>query len=242
VRCSALVVGALASAALALSGCETTAEESARLQRAAKHHSAPAARGLSITAQSTKVKVIASAVLHSSEGAAAVVTLRNASAAPLRDVPVEITLRDVAGAPVYSNDVPGLSGTLVSVPLLGAHATVTWIDDQIQASKTPASVSVKVGEGAPATGAIPRLRVEGAHVAEEAGEPGVEGSLVNGSAVSQQELVIDAVARRSGSIVAAGRAVLAQAPAHARTHFQLFFIGNPHGARLEVSAPATTAG
>jgi len=127
---------------------------------------------------------------------------------------------------------------LGTVALLPAHDVVTWIDDQVQGSGVPASVSAQVGEGAPATGAIPRLSVEGAHLSEAQ----AEGNLVNHSAVVQQELVVDAVARRAGRIVAAGRAVLAQAGAGTTTPFQIFFVGDPSGAQLEVSAPATTPG
>ncbi len=236
--------------ALALTGCESNQERSAQLEKVAKQHEGEAARrralaqrALTITRQSTRVKVIATAVVSSSEGAAAVVTLRNTSGTPLLDVPVQIAVRNARGASIYTNDIPGLSTTLVSAALLPAHATTTWIDDQVQATGTPAGVSAKVGEGAPASGAIPQLSVDGAHLSEaQAGGAEAEGTVVNHSTVAQQELVVYALARRAGRIVAAGRAVLAQSPAGASTPFQIFFVGNPSGARLEFSAPATTPG
>jgi hypothetical protein len=236
--------------ALALSGCESNQERSAALEKIDKPREEQAAkrralaqRTLTITRQSSKVKVIATALVHGSEGDAAVVTLRNASSTPLLDVPIQITVRNAQGTSIYTNAVPGLAATLMSAALLPAHARLTWIDDQVQAPGTPASVSAKVGEGTPATGAIPRLSVEGAHLTEEqAGGAEADGNLVNHSAVAQQELVVYAVARRAGRIVAAGRAVLAQAPAGASSPFQIFFVGDPRGARLEVSAPATTPG
>ena len=237
-------------AALALTGCETTAEKSAKLERIAKQQAAeasqrtpPAQRGLSIARQSTKVRVSATAVLHSSEGTAAVVTLHNLSATALRDVPIEITVRDASGAAIYTNNAPGLATALVAVPLLQAHATTSWIDDQVQAAGAPASVSAKIGEGEPVTVAIPQLGIDGARLVEDpTSGPEAEGSVVNRSALSQRELVIYAIARRAGKIVAAGRAVVPQAGAGTSTHFQVFFIGNPQGARLEVSAPASTLG
>jgi hypothetical protein len=238
---------ALVLVALALTGCESNQEKSAALEKIDKPREEEAAkrralaqRALTITRQSSEVRVIATAVVHSSEGAAAVVTLRNASSMPLLDVPIQITVRNARGASIYTNAIPGLSATLMSAALLPAHAVMTWIDDQVQASGTPASVSVKVGEGTPATGAIPQLSVEGAHLAEGGTE--AEGNLVNHSPVAQQELVVYALARRAGRIVAAGRAVLAQAPAGTSSPFQIFFVGDPRGARLEVSAPATTPG
>jgi hypothetical protein len=66
--------------------------------------------------------------------------------------------------------------------------------------------------------------------------------VVNHSTVAQQELVVDAIARRAGRIVALGRAVIAQDPAGSSTPFQIFFVGDPNGARLEFSAASTTAG
>ena len=100
-------------AALALTACETTAEKSAKLEKLAKREAAAATyrrrlthRGLSIPRTSTKVTVTATGVLHSSEGAAVVVTVRNASATTLRDIPIEITVKDARGAPVYTNPRP----------------------------------------------------------------------------------------------------------------------------------------
>jgi hypothetical protein len=124
------------------------------------------------------------------------------------------------------------------VALIPAHGVLTWIDDQVQATGIPTSVSAKVGEGTPASGAIPRLSLTGAHLSEAQ----AEGNVVNGSHVAQQELVVDAVARRGRTIVAAGRAVLANAPGGSSTPFQIFFVGDPIGAHLEVSAPTTTPG
>jgi hypothetical protein len=236
---------ALVLLAFALAACESNQERSAKLEKAAKVHEGEAAkrralaqRALTITRPSTKVKVTGAVIVRGSEGAAAVVSLRNISSTPLRDVPIQITVRNAHGASVYTNDVPGLSPTLASVALIPGHGVETWIDDQVQATGTPASVSAKVGEGTPASGTIPSLSVTGAHLSEAQ----AEGSVVNHSAVAQQELVVDAVARRAGRIVAAGRAVLASAPAGSSTPFQIFFVGDPGGAQLQVTAPASTPG
>jgi hypothetical protein len=236
---------ALALAAIALAGCESTQERSAKLEKVAKREAAAAARqkaltqrSLTITRPSAVVKVLAAAVVHSSEGAAAAVTLQNTSASTLRDVPIRIAVKDAAGRTVYSNAVPGLATALVSVPLLAAHATSTWVDDQVQAFATPASVTAEVGEGERVREAIPAIAIVGAHLSE--GE--AEGSVVNHSNVGQRELVVYAIARRGGAVVAAGRAVVPQAEAGATEHFQAFLIGDPSGARLEVSAPPSTVG
>ncbi len=232
---------ALALFALALTGCETTAEKSAKLERVAKLQARSRSRtekGLSITRQSTKVLVGATTVLHSSEGTAAVVTLHNLSSTPLRDVPIEITVTDASGASVYTNATPGLATSLVSVPMLAAHGTSTWIDDQVAPSGTPAKVTAEVGEGEPVTGVLPSIAVAGAHL----GDGEVEGSVVNRSHVSQRELVVYVIARRAGAIVAAGRAIIPEAQAGSSTHFQAFLIGDAKGATLELRAPPTSVG
>ena len=236
--------GALALALLAVtfSGCETNAERSAKLAKLV-HHDAPAQAGLKITRASSQVKVTSTAVLHDENGAAAVVTLRNLSATALRDVPIAITVSTTTGASLYSNSAPGLAPSLVSASLLPAHGELTWIDDQVQASQAPASVSATIGQASAAAGPLPRLTVEGGRLFEEGSTGlGIEGTLVNRSPVTQQELVVYALARRGGRLVAAGRAVLPQAIAGASTPFQIFPIGDPRGASLSFSAPPTTLG
>ncbi len=235
---------ALLLCALALGGCESSQEKSAQLERAAKveraRNPAQASRGLSITQASREVQVVATQVVHSSEGTAAVVRLRNTSAHALRDVPIAITVKSAAGAALYQNNTPGLEAALTSVSLLAPGANATWIDDQVQTSEAPASVSAVVGEAPPASGPIPQVTLFGVHPNEEGGSSGAAGTVHNDSPVAQHNLVVYGVARRGGRIVGAGRAGLAEVPAHGSLPFQALFIGNATGARLEVSAPPTT--
>lgn len=240
---------ALALVACALSGCETTAEKSAKLEREAKSrpgYGRIAQKGLSISTQSTAIRVLGTAVVSSSEGNAVVVTLRNDSSRAMREVPVEVTLHDSHGVALYTNSTAGLAHTLVSASLIGAGGELEWIDDQIPrsgGSGAPTSATARIGEGEPVAGPIPQISVQGAHLIEDpANGIGAKGAVVNHSALTQTELVVYAVARRAGRIVAAGRAVLAQVPAGASTPFQLFFIGDPRGARLYLQAPPSTVG
>ncbi len=239
---------ALALAALALGGCETTAQKSAKLEAAAKragtaHGVLATNAGLRISHPSTVAKVLATAVVHSSEGTAVVVQLRNTSASALRDVPIEVTVRDARGAAIYSNTAPGLGRALISVSSIPAHGELTWVDDQIQTTGAPASVEAVVGQSPATPVTPPRLEVRGTHLSEEGGASGAaSGTLVNHSPIAQREVVVYAVARRGGRIVAAGRAVLPEAPAGASTPFQLFFIGDPAAARVQADASATTFG
>ncbi len=231
--------------ALTLTGCETTEEKSAKLERAAKHDVAattPSARGLSIAHQSAVVKVLDTTVVHSSEGTAAVVTLRNTSPRALRDIPLAITVHGAGGSVLYTNAAPGLAPSLVSAPLLAAGGELSWVDDQVQASGAPVSVSAEVGEGAPVAGSVPSIALQGTHQLEEGSGSVIDGTVVNHSAVAQKELVVYALARRAGRVVAAGRAVVPVLAPASSSSFQIYLIGSAKGAQLQLSAPASTVG
>jgi len=243
-------LAALALVALALTACESNQERSASIGKARAQHNIEVTRhiqatqrALRVTRLSATVKATATTILKGREGYAAVVTLENLSATSYRDVPVEIDVRDAHGATVYTNDTPGLAAGLNSEPLLAAHGTATWIDDQVQASDEPRSMSVRIGEGTPVSGATPVLDVEGARRYEDpTNGPALEGSVVNRSKIEQQELIVYALVRRAGAIVAAGRSVLPSVRPGAAARFQLFFTGDPNGGELELSAPPSTFG
>jgi hypothetical protein len=237
-------VVALALCALALGGCESSQEKSAQLERQAKlaraRDPAAASHGLSITQISSEVRVVATQVLHSSEGTAAVVTLRNVSSHALRDVPIAITVKDAAGSVLYQNNAPGLEAALTAVPLLAPGQRLTWIDDQVQAAGAPTTVNAVVGEAPQAPVPAPRIALTGVHSSEEGGSSGMVGTVVNDSAVAQHGLVVYGLARRGERIVAAGRAVLSEVAAHGSSSFQVLFIGSAAGAHVEASAPPST--
>jgi hypothetical protein len=241
-RAADVTTAALAAAitTVALCGCQTTAERSAELQRAAKH-AVLASRGVNVTKESPSVKVLYSTVVRSKEGAAVVIGLRDVSKQALENAPIEITVRDARGAVLFQNNQPGLDPSLTQVSLLVPGAETLWIDDQVRVSGIPVSASALVGEATRVSGSMPRLSVSGTHLTGEAGsEAGAAGTVANRSRVGQPHLVVYAVGRRGSRIVAAGRAVLPEVAAGASVPFQLYFVGDPGGARIEASAPATT--
>jgi hypothetical protein len=236
-RWATLVLLALA---LALAGCETTAEKSARLERAAKRATVVQS-GLLITHPSTDVKVLETVALHGSEGAAAVVVLRNLSSRPERHVPIAITVKSASGQTLFQNNAPGLEPALVSVASLPAHGELAWVDDQLPATGKPTAVSAVLGQAPAPAGSPPQIEVQGAHPIEDPSRGvGTSAKVSNRSRVAQQSLVVFAVARRGGRIVAAGRALVPELAAGSATQFQVFFVGDPRGARVQFSAPATT--
>jgi hypothetical protein len=235
---AALGVGLVA---LVFCGCESTQERSAELQRQAKHD-VLASQSSAVTKQSPSVKVLQSTVIHSSSQSAVVVALRNTSTHTLENAPIEVAVRDAHGNVLYQNNASGLEPSLSTVSLLPAGRETIWVDDQVTASGVPASASALVGEGTQALGRIPQLSISGTHQSAEAeAEATLSGGVTNHSRTAQQNLVVYAVARRGGKIVAAGRAVLPEVPAAGtNVTFQIYFVGNPSDAQIQTSAPATT--
>jgi hypothetical protein len=238
VRLTRAALAALLASGLA--GCETTQEKSARLEREARHVTLARA-GLTVTRASAVVRVREAVVVHGGEGAAVVVVLDNTSARALARVPIAITVSDASGKRVLSNSAPGLEAGLVSVASLPAHAEAFWVDDQLPAGSKPARVSARVGEGTPVA-SVPQVAIASIHSTEGAAAgPGVAATASNNGRAAQQSLAVFAVARRSGQIVAAGRAVIPELAAGASAPFQLFFVGSAKGAQLRLLAPAAVA-
>jgi hypothetical protein len=228
--------------AVALSGCESTQEKSAQLEKTA-HHTRLAERGLSIAKPSTDITVLGAVLVRGAKGAAAVVTLRNNSAHALREVPIAITVKEAQGRTVFQNNTPGVEAALTSLGSLPAHSVVTWVDDQVPATANPVSVTAIAGISPAVSGALPDIEVAGIHPSEESGSATAAGTVHNRSSVAQHALVVYAVGRRAGRIVAAGRAILPEVAPGAAVPFQAFLVGGAQaGARLEASAPASTFG
>jgi hypothetical protein len=233
----------LALGAVALSGCETTAEKSAKLERQAKRVTLQREKGLTITRESSSVAVSEATVLLGPERAAAVVTLKNRSTHAQREVPIAIAVKDARGRTLFQNDEPGLERALVSIPSIPAHETVVWVDDQVPPSGSPGSVSARVGQVPDVVGQLPELTVSGTKLSEDpAGGTIAEGTVANRSKVAQSGLVLFALARRDGKIVAAGRAVVPELAPGASAPFQASLVGDAHGASVQVFAPPANFG
>jgi hypothetical protein len=228
-------------ALLALSGCESTQEKSAQLEKTA-HHTHLAERGLSIVKRSADVHVLGAVLVHDAEGAAAIITLRNESARTLTDVPIAITVENAHGSTVFQNNAAGLEAALTLLGSLPAHGVESWVDDQVPATGDPASVTAIAGVSPGVGGALPEIEVASVHSSEESGSATAAGTVRNRSKVTQQALVVYVLARRAGTIVAAGRAVLPEVTPGASVPFQAFLVGSSHGATLQASAPPTTFG
>jgi hypothetical protein len=230
----ALVAGLLAA-------CESTQSKSHKLAAGGKGLAAES--GVVVAKRTRDVKVLSTDVIKDRNGTAAIVKLRNPSKRTLWQLPISIDVRG-AGTSLFRNDQPGLEPTLAHVPLLRPAETFTWVNDQVAALGKPRSVTARVGAGHSVDGSrlpkvvLTRPRLEGDPVSGIA----AVGLADNRSKLELRKLVVFAVARRGGRVVAAGRAQIARLKPGKRARFHVYLIGNPRGARLELSAPPTRLG
>jgi hypothetical protein len=222
---------------LLLAGCETTQQTSARLQKQGKH--AFTETGVKVASVSRSVRVLDTAVLHDANGAAVVVTLRNQTGKVLVAAPVAIVVKGKGGAAVFRNDAPGLEPALAHVASLAPGQRLDWVNDQVTADGTPTAVDARVGAGA-AGGKLPKLTVGRPRVEVDAvNGPTAVGTVTNRSKIVQTGLVVFAVGRKAGKVVAAGRSLIPRLVPGKPAKYHVFFIGDPRGAKLTVTAPPT---
>lgn len=232
----AIALGLAAAAALA-AGCQSTQSKSAEL--AEQGVGASKEQGLQIDRESRDVEVTHATLLEDPNGAAAVVELRNTGKRTLVDVPIAIDVRK-GGKTVFANDAPGLEPSLTGVPVLKPGESIAWVHDQVFAPGP--KLETKVGAtDEPAPAKLPEVEVGAPRVGgDSTSGVAVEGKVTNRSDLLQRKLVIYAVARKDGKVVAAGRGQVERLKPHAAAGYQIFFIGNPEGARIELAAPPTT--
>jgi len=226
----------LAGVALVVTGCESTQDQSARI--GAELGPVTQEKGLKISKQSKDVEVVSSSLITDPNGSAVVVRLRNRSGQDLVGVPIAIDVLDANGKSVYRNDIPGIEPALAAVPFVPAGGEAEWVHDQILATGKPAKVEVKVGEGGePFGGEQPRISVSDPKLE---GDPysGVlaGGNVVNESGEDLERLLLYAVARKGGEVVAAGRGAIEPFKAKPKPiPYNIYFIGDPRGAGVTVT-------
>jgi hypothetical protein len=229
----------VACSALLFAACESTQDKSARLAKQAA--GLKEQRGLVIKRVSKSVKVGRTAVLNDKNGTAVVVELRNRSRRALARVPVAIDVRNGKRS-VFRNDDPGLEPALVGVSVLKPGQDLLWVNDQVLATGKGKRVKATIGfQRGRAPKRLPKL-VVGPPKLEVDPTSGVlaVGKVRNESKIAQRNLVVYAVARKGKRIVAAGRAGVQRLKPQGDATYQIFFIGDPRGARLTLAAPPTT--
>jgi hypothetical protein len=229
-----------AALVVTLGGCQSSQDQSARLQRQGAH-AISSQKGLVVATTNTDVGIMQTGVVSDSNGAAAVIVLRSRKPTAIGSVPIAIDVLGKTGKSVFKNNAPGLEASLTSVPSLAPRGQLSWVDDQITASDKPAGVRARIGaggSGAPAE--LPRIEVTQPTLQTDP-VSGLEatGKVTNRSSVLQQRLMVYVVGWRGKQIVAAGRGVIDRLTPGGHANYHVFLIGNPNGARLTVAAPPT---
>ena len=228
-------------APLVLTACESTQSRSAKLE--AEGANLVKTKTIDVGAANRKVNVVDKTVITDQYGSVVVVQLENKSDQGLADAPIAINVKDKAGRSVYRNNSAGVETGLIQVPVIKPRDQVYWVNDQVLATGEPASVDVKVGEAPKQLpDDIPQIDVSEPQIKVDP-TSGIEatGTASNKSDIEQTDLVLYAIARKGGKIVAAGRGLIPKLKVGGKTEtYHIFFIGNPTGAEISVIAPPVT--
>ena len=226
--------------AVGLGACQSSQSRSAELEKLG-HNVLSKEQGLEITSVNKQVKVVDTAVLSDKNGSAVVVTLKNDSSQGLINTPIAIDVRDAKDKSVFRNNDPGLEPSLVGVPLMESGQTVDWVDDQVLANGEPKSVKAEVGTtNQTLSSSPPEIDVSEPKIQTDPySGTEAQGTVVNRSGVDQIKVTLFAVARKGNQIVAAGRGGIKRLLPDKPTDYHIYFIGDPRGADVTVTAPPT---
>jgi hypothetical protein len=220
---------AAAAVAIALAGCESTEQESAKIAKRLGHQTADATV-TQIKGTDSSVRVDSAQIVSSRAGSAAALELTNTSGESQADIPILITAYDAAGKAVYSNGTVGDSSPSGELSLLGAHATVWWVDGNVLATGgTPVRVTARIG--AP-TAAAPALSLGATDLSSGSDfvGPFIAGKAVNDSSSTQTDVTVYTVALAGSRVVAAGQSLIPTLAARGSEPFQVNVAGSPKGA------------
>jgi hypothetical protein len=239
VRRSGAAALALAGA-IGLAGCQSTHDRAAKL--AALGSKDVIAAKLAITANAAvRTHVLALLDMPDGSGTAVVVELRLDD--PKRSLvwaPIDVRLYSAAGALVAQANVEGAAPELVHVPSLAGGNTVLYVNDLLSPTDRPVRAEVVLGGTLMTLPAQPgTLRATVRPTSDPTYGPGFAGTVTNTTGVTQQAILVQVVARRGGRVVAAGTATVGKLDPGESADYQGLFIGDPAGAVLSASAPAS---
>jgi hypothetical protein len=221
------------------SACKSTEQESAKIGREAKQPaSSPGA--LKLGAVNRGVRVSDVTLLSSAGRTAVAVRLTGTSSRPQANVPVLVNVTGSGGRSLYSNEAGGLEPSLQRMTVLRPHQSEWWVDDQVLTSQSASGVRVRVGTGSQlrSVASAPTVDTVGVHLGQQGGVSVLSGNIVNRTAKAATKVPVFAVALRGGHVVAAGRAIVSALPGHSGSSepFQIFLVGNPAGASIQLTA------
>jgi hypothetical protein len=231
---SALALTVLAAATL--TACSSSQDKARAIQEQAQ---AAAPKPLEIPKPNRDIKVTNTALIHDQNGDAVVVELKNETNQTLVNVPILVDIRD-GKKTVYKNDTAGLDFALNHVSVLNPGETFYWVNDQVTGQGKTVKATVGQPEGKAPSGPLPELDVSEPRSGSDFSGAKVSGTVTDNSKLDQSHLILFAVARQGGHIVAAGRGQIKALKNDARpAPYVIYFIGNPVGADVTIQAPPT---
>jgi hypothetical protein len=219
-----------------LSACQSSQDKATAIRNQAQ---ASAPKPLVIPKPNRDVKVEGTTLLHDENGDAVVVELRNESSKTLVNVPILVDIRS-GKQTLYKNDTAGIDFGLNHVAVIKPHETFDWVNDQLTGEGKTVKVTVGQPEGKPPAGQLPPFAVSEPRLGHDFSGVKVSGEVRDDSKVDQSHLILFAVARQGGRIVAAGRGQIKKLKHGARpAPYVIYFIGDPTGADVTIEAPPT---
>jgi len=240
IRRPALAVSAVLLAAFA-SGCESTQDKAARVQKENAAKQKIAAQPLTVAKIDRRIKISGITVLRGKDTNAVVVTVVNTSSKPIADIPIAVKVLSGAGKVVTTNTEPGTDHWLNHIPLVRPGQTFYWVNDQFEPLPSARKASVRIGSGV----VVPKPYPDAKLIKTSIFEDPVSGAAFTGKAkgnapVIQERLVVFSVGRQGGRIVSAGRGVLEKLLPNGGkpAGFTIFYVGaSPKSVSLSNQAP-----
>ena len=171
------------------------------------------------------------------------VALAASSSASSAPVPIQVDIKDPKGKSVFKNDTEGLEDGLLNIQVAEPGQETWWVHDQVFPTGKAAGLDVTIGKSEVSPPAsVPTLTASKPEINRDpVSGIEVQGEITNESEVEQTDLLVYAVATKGGKVVAAGRGLIPKLKTGPKGEpYNIFFIGDPTGADIEVFATPNT--
>lgn len=240
-KSTALLPAFALSAVLLGAGCESTQEKSAKLE--SEGAQLAKLEKVDIGATNRDIEVLDKFLLTDQYGSAIVLRLKNDSPQGQIDVPIGVDVRNAKGKSIYKNDLEGLEEGLQKLQIIEPNGETYWVNDQVLVTEKPKSVEVEVGRSDVRwPSSIPEIEMTSPQlVVDPVDGIEVDGKVFNRSNIEQTDLLLYAVATKGNEVVAAGRGLIPKLKVDDKgEQYNIFFIGDPRGADIQVFATPNT--
>ena len=195
----AIVVAGCGMAGVSLPACESTEQESAKLNREGQQLLAGQG-ALKLGAVNHSVKVSDVTLLSASGRAAVALRLSGTSSAAQLNMPLLVDVTGPASKQLYSNEAGGLEASLQHASLVRPGQATWWVDDQVLlppgSATGSAKVAVRVGAATTAHGPAPVLaRTTDVHLGQQDGLATAEGEVAGPFPNAHSKVPVFVVAR-----------------------------------------------